>query len=213
MLSPVKSSREEGETIKVKISSVVPEPGAPQHQRGAGRSCPWPRRGQAPGAPTRRAGGSPGASLRAENPGAGFAGPRARGGRGARGTRHRAGPPGVLESPREVAGALLAVRGGTGAWDAWRRTGHEQTDGGTATGDRGRRKGRGTKGTRRGTDGRADRRAGCAATRGPGHAGRRAGRWPSAPGHGQTGPTRAGRDGPRPLRLPEAARSPRSCRR
>lgn len=221
-LSRVESSREEGDTIKLKISNVVPEPGAPQNHRGAGRSCPWPRPGQAPGDAGAAGRGLPGTVPALGESWAGFAEPRAEGGRRARGARRRTGPPRALESPCEVAGAFLAVRGGSGASAA----GRVETDGdmsgrtegprranrdaGKAGGPRGRGGGRTDGRTGRQTRGRrGDARTGGRSLDREVRGGLRT--W----GEGQTGgrprpdtDRRARPPAPRPPRLPEAGAKP-----
>lgn len=99
-LVPRKSSRGEGEVRKLKNSKVVPESSGHQKHRGVGSTCAWPPPGQAPG-DAEAAGRGPWERPRAP----GIAGMAA-----GLGSPLRAMVP---ERHCEVAGAFLAVRGGS----------------------------------------------------------------------------------------------------
>lgn len=139
-LVPLKSSREEWEVRKLKNSNVVPEPGGHQKHRGVGSTCARPPPAQAPGDPD-AVGRGPCERPRAP----GIAGTAAGLGSPLRAT--------VSERHCEVAGAFLAVRGGSpGRGADGEGPGHGQAHRGTADGEERR------------TAGGGDRRTGDAGT-------------------------------------------------
>lgn len=139
-LVPLKSSREEWEVRKLKNSNVVPESGGHQKHRGVGSTCARPPPAQAPRDPD-AAGRGPWERPRAP----GIAGTAA-----GLGSPLRAMVP---ERHCEVAGAFLAVRGGSPSRGAdGEGPGHGQAHRGTADGEERR------------TAGGGDRRTGDAGT-------------------------------------------------